>query len=106
MDIELKRLQKRGPYVQFNISGDEQDYHFWADDSLFLYEPVFGVFVNNFKFNDVKFNYYGPTLYTESALEILEARLNGPRTRLNTITGSESLKFVHPREYHWAEFPG
>jgi tetratricopeptide (TPR) repeat protein len=41
--IELSKNIKGGPYIEFNISGDEDYYSHWHKSSSFLYEPVFSV---------------------------------------------------------------
>ncbi len=47
--------------------------------------------MNQFEFHDVRFNYYGPTLYKDDALRQLEIRLADARNRLAAISDSQSL---------------
>lgn len=78
-------------YVQFDISGDENHYNFWHSDSLYLYEPIFGVFVDCFEKSVERLNYYGPTVFRASELLRLEQALESSQRDFEQITSSDDL---------------
>ena len=95
MKISLLEDIKGGPYVEFNISGDE-DYFHWCKSSSFLYEPVFGLFEDCFDRVSDSFNYYGPTIFVGGKLKELEVELEKTATALNEIKSlSQLLEYLN-----------
>jgi hypothetical protein len=86
MELRILRNLKKGPYVEFNSTGKN-----WDNSSLFLDEAVFGVFADCFYASNAKFNYYGPTLYQESALLKLQSELDRFNSLLSEITDFQSF---------------
>jgi len=93
MELKVQKNIHRGMYVEFNISGDEAHYNFWHSDSLYLYEPIYGVFVESFKKSVEKFNYYGPTLVTAPELSQLQQELENNKKEFESITSSDDLVY-------------
>ena len=91
MELRLLKGIKRGPYVEFNISGSESDYAHRADTSLFLDEAVFGLFAERFEACVEDFNYYGPTRYTSSDLSKLREELEADAAGWNQIADSNGF---------------
>ncbi len=75
MDIKILKNIRCGRYVQFDISGDMEQYTFWHNESSYLYEPIYGIFADCFEACAERFIYYGPTLFTISQLVQLRQAL-------------------------------
>ncbi len=86
MDLRILRNLKRGPYVEFNTTGDH-----WDDSSIFLDEAVFGIFSHSFTNSHENFNYYGSTTFGEFELQDLHRELVEFDSELREITDFESF---------------
>ncbi|MBK9208524.1 MAG: hypothetical protein IPL71_09555 [Anaerolineales bacterium] len=86
--VELKILKnrKRGPYVEFNTTGEN-----WDNSSIFLDEVVFGVFSNSFDNSHENFNYYGPTAFRELELINLHNELKEFGSEMSGIFDFDSF---------------
>jgi len=94
MEIKLLRDIKGGPYVEFNISGDE-DYFHWCKSSSFLDELTFALFYEYFDKVSDSFNYYGPTMFTGEKLTELESEFEKITQNLNDIKSlSQFLEYL------------
>jgi len=91
IDLEIQRGLKKGPYVEFNISGDEHRYHNWEDESLYLDETVFSVFAGGFDRSVNNFNYYGPTRYRGDDLLKLKRELGAIDSKMAAIVGKHQF---------------
>lgn len=90
MEIKLLKDIKGGPYVEFNISGDE-DYFHWCESSSFLYESIFGLFYECFYRVSDSFNYFGPTIFIGEKLKKLELEFEKTAIKLNEIKSLSQL---------------
>jgi hypothetical protein len=90
MKIKLLKDIKGGPYIEFNISGDE-DYFHWCKSSSFLDESIFALFYEcSDRVND-SFNYYGPTMFVGEKLKELELEFEKITINLNEIKSLSQL---------------
>lgn len=90
MEIKLLKDIKGGPYVEFNISGDE-DYFHWCESSSFLDEKIFRLFYECFDKVSGSFNYYGPTIFIGEKLKELELEFEKTAINLNEIKSLSQL---------------
>ena len=94
IELSLQRHLKKGPYVEFNVSGTTDHFHHWDDESLFLDETVFQLFADCFDKSADNFNYYGATKYGKDNLRRLFKELNKNDRLLQQITSYDSLQKV------------
>lgn len=87
--MEVRRGLKKGPYVEFNISGNERRYRHWENESLYLDEAVFSVFAGCFDRSVDNFSYFGPTKYRRDDLLKLRRELGTTDSGLAAITGMD-----------------
>jgi hypothetical protein len=91
MKIQLLKDIKGGPYVEFNISGDEEDYIHWCESSSFLDESIYQIFYEHFEKVSDSFNYYGPTMFIGEELKELELEFKKIAIDLNEIKSLSQL---------------
>jgi hypothetical protein len=84
IDLEVQRGLKKGPYVEFNISGSERRYRHWENESLYLDEAVFSVFAGCFDRSVDNFNYFGPTKYRHDDLLKLRRELGSIDSKIGS----------------------
>lgn len=95
MEIKLLKDIKGGHYVEFNISGDE-DYFHWCESSSFLDESIFGLFYECFYRVIDSFNYFGPTIFIGEKLKKLEIEFEKTAINLNEIKSlSQLLEYLN-----------
>lgn len=91
MKLKIQKDIRQGMYVQFDISGNTNQYNVWHKDSLYLDEVIFGVFLACFEKSVEKLIYYGPTCFRETELLRLQQELENNRDEFNRILSADDL---------------
>lgn len=82
MDFSLKHkaeIEGSG-WIEFNISGTEDSYNHWADDSRFLAEDAFQFYIDIFEKCSDRFNYFGDSYFDNVQLTTIKQEIEA-RTR-------------------------
>ncbi len=72
-------------FVEFNITGDNEDYKPCDDESLYMDTEVFNLFTHCFEKSDKLFDYFGPTRYNVRNIIPLLNELNNNLEKLKAI---------------------
>lgn len=84
MRIQLYGLNNLN-FVEFNITGDNDNYQRCADESQFLDTEVFNLFTHCFERSNNMFDYFGPTRFNSRNIVPLLNELNMNAEKLHSI---------------------
>jgi hypothetical protein len=73
-------------FVEFNTTGDNEEYNPCDDESLYLDTEVFNLFTPCFEKSEKMFDYFGPTRYNSRNIIPLLNELKVLQTKLKEIT--------------------
>jgi hypothetical protein len=87
-------------WVEFNISGTPEKFDFNQEDSRYLDESGYNLFVDIVEKNSASFNYYGPSLVGLTNLQALKLDLENRRSEMSGIrTIDEFIVFAKYKKF-------
>jgi hypothetical protein len=85
-------------FVEFNITGDNDDFNRCDQESLYLDTEVFNIFQNCFENANRTFDYFGGTKYNSRTIIVLRNELNTCLEQFRNITSlNEFTVFIESR---------
>ena len=82
-------------FVEFNITGDNDNYNRCDQESLYLDTEVFNIFQNCFESAVHTFDYFGGTRFNSRNIIVLRNELNACLDQYNSITSvKEFITFI------------
>jgi hypothetical protein len=97
MQIELYDAEFLN-FVEFNVTGDEDDYRRCDEESKYLDSPVFFIFQPAFEESNKTFDYFAGTKYNSRKIIVLRNALFENLKRLESINSSlEFTEFISSR---------
>ena len=94
MRIELYGSEKLN-FVEFNTTGDNDNYESIDSESKFLDSEVFNIFISCFENSNKLFDYFGPTKYNSRRIIPLKNELTVHLERLQCINNIDDfLSFI------------
>ncbi len=94
MRIEFFGIEKLN-FVEFNITGDDLNFHRLNGESRFLNSEVFNLFSRCFEKSHDLYEYFEPTKYNSRKIIVLRNELSSNLKNLNNIKkDDEFVKFI------------
>jgi hypothetical protein len=85
MKLGFFRIDKLN-FVEFNITGDDLNYHRLNEESYFLASEVFNLFAHCFERSNELYEYYEPSKYNARKIVVLRNELLSNHKLLSNIT--------------------
>ncbi|MBN2521269.1 MAG: hypothetical protein JXB17_12225 [Bacteroidales bacterium] len=85
MKIELLPKSKCLNFVEFNITGDNDNYHKCDEESLYLNSDIFNLFTHCFENSNKLYEYFGETRYNSKNIIPLQKELQDNMEKLISI---------------------
>lgn len=79
-------------FIEFNITGDSENYNKCDTESLFLNSQVFNIFAGCFERSNHLFEFIGQTMYNSRKIIPLRNELTQNLEKLKTLDSIESFK--------------
>lgn len=79
-------------FVEFNITGDSENYNKCDDESLYLNSSLFNIFAGCFERSNHLFEFIGQTMYNSRKFIPLQNELNDNLEKLLSIKNSEEFQ--------------
>jgi hypothetical protein len=76
-------------FVEFNITGDDLNYHRLREESYYLGSEVFNLFVSCFEKSNELYEYFEPSKYNARKIVVLRNELLAYSNELNKIISKE-----------------
>jgi len=85
MKFELMTKEECIDFVEFNITGDSENYNKCDDESLYLNSSLFNIFAGCFERSNHLFEFFGQTMYNSRKFIPLQNELNDNLEKLISI---------------------
>jgi hypothetical protein len=79
-------------FVEFNITGDSENYNRCDDESLYLNTNIFSIFAGCFERSNHLFDFIGPTMYNSRRFIPLKNELNDNLEKLLAINNIKQFQ--------------
>ena len=92
MKFELMTKEECIDFVEFNITGDNENYNKCDDESLYLNSSLFNIFAGCFERSNHLFEFFGQTMYNSRKFIPLQNELNDNLEKLLAINNFDEFQ--------------